>query len=192
MTINIFTYENYQLELNKPEILLVPEFGELMSLKWNSGETGDKDGRKRERAFKAFAYIYLAYDWKSIFSESSEKERRDAALESSGLNEKYLEDPVLKAAIKRYVELQDTRITKLLKSAYRATDELRLFFDLVDLQERDPETGKYIFKSNDLMSNIASIAKTVEALQMLEHMVKKEKEKEKGLRGDAIPGLFED
>lgn len=188
---NIFTYDNYQLDLNKPEILLVPEFNELMTLKFNSGEPGDKDGRKRLRAFKAFTYIYLMCDWKSPFSEQSEKERHLAALESSGLAEKDLELEEIKTCAKKYLELQDTRITKLLKSAYRAADELRLYFTLVDLQERDAETGKPIFAAKDLMSNLGALAKTVDSLQVLEELVKKEQEKEKGTRGGHEKGMFD-
>lgn len=187
---NIFLFEDYNIILNKEEIILVKEFAEIFSLKWNQGEPGDKDGRKRERAYKLFSYIYLVYDWKSPYSEFSAQEKHEAALEDSGINPDLLKEPEVKAVIDKYLEMQDSRITKLLKAAYRAADELRLYFTLVDLQERN-EDGKPIFAAKDLMSNISSLANTVSSLQELEIMVKKEKDSEKALRGQADPGLFD-
>lgn len=188
---NIFLFENYNIQLDKEEILLVREFAEIYSLKWNQGEPGDKDGRKRLRAFKLFTYVYLVHDWKSPYSEFTAKEKHEAALEDSQIDPAILKEPEVVAVINKYTELQDTRITKLLKAAYRGADELQLYFTLVDLQERDLETGKPIFTAKDLMSNLGSLAKTVESLQELEVMVKKEKDGEKSLRGQAEAGLFD-
>lgn len=187
----IFVYENHQLQLNKEEIALVKEFAEVLSIKFNSGEAGDKEGRKRLRAWKIFTYVYLVYDWQSPYSEFSNKEKREAALEDSKLDEKFIDTPEVQALIAKYLEIQDSRIVKLLKSAYIAVDELRDYFQFVDLQEVDPVTGKPVYSAKELMGNLNSLAKTVDSLQQLEHMVKKEKAKEKGLRGDAEAGLFD-
>ena len=188
---NFFIYNEGQLELNKAEILLVKEFANIYSLKFNQGETGDKDGRKRLRAYRLFAYIYLVHSWKSPYSDFSHNERHQAALEDTELDPKILEKEEVQALITKALELQDTRIVKLLKSAHRVVDELRHYFETIDLQERDPVTGKPIFAAKDLMANLASLSKTVESLQQLEFLVKKEKEQEKGLRGQAEPGLFD-
>lgn len=187
---DIFIYEDYNVILNREDIQLVTEFAEVLTLNWNRGETGDKDGRKRLRAHKLFTYVYLVYDWKSPYSEYSAFEKESQALIDSGINKKILEEPEVIALIAKYLEMQDSRITKLLKSAYRAADELREYFTLVDLQERTEE-GRPIFTAKDLMSNIASLAKTVESLQTLEQMVKKEKESEKGVRGQAEKGFYD-
>lgn len=188
---DFFTFKDYQLELNREEILLVKEFSDIMAAKWNSGEAGDKDGRKRLRAFKLLSYVYLMYDWKSPYSEYSDKERHEAALVDSKLEETILKEPESKAVIEKYLALQDSRIVKLLKSAYRLVDELRHHFETVDLQERNAVTGAPVFKSNDLMRDLASLGKTLESIQQLEYLVKKEKEQEKSLRGQASPGMFD-
>jgi len=189
---NLFIYEDYRLELNKPELLLIKEFAELFTLKYNSGVEGDKDGRKRLKAFRAFTYIYLVYDWKSPYSEYSDKEKIDAAMEDSKLTQKDLDDELLTAAIIKYRSLLETRSLKLLADAYCMIDELRLYFRTTSLQERDMETGKPIHSAKEAMANLAALGKTVEGLQQLEFMVKKEQEKEKGVRAGASKGMFED
>lgn len=188
---NFFTYNDGSLELNKEEILLVKEFNELFSLKFNKGEPGDIQGRARLKAFKVMQFVYLFNDWKSPYSEMSEKERYEAAIEDSELDPKVLQLPEVKAVAKKYLEIQDTRIVKLLKSAHRVVDELRNYFENLDLQERDIDTGKPIFSAKDALANLAALSKTVESLQQLEYLVKKEKEQDKGLRAQAEPGLFD-
>lgn len=187
---DLFIYDNYTLELNKPEVLLINEFEKLWEPKRNKVK-GDAQGTQRQLAMKEFAYMYLVYDWKSPYSEYSDSEKIEAALEDSGLTNEQIQDKLLVAACKKYQELQQSRVLKLLNSAYRAVDELRRFFDEVDLQERDPETGKPIYKSNDIIANIANLGKTVGGLEELEYMVKKQKEKERGLRGQAQAGMFD-
>ncbi len=183
--------DNHEVELNRPEILLVKEFEELFSLKFNQGEKGDTDGRKRRRAYKVMAFIYLVYDWKSPYAEYSLAEKVESALSDSELDSEFVKDPLVAKAIIKYLDLQDTRIVKLLKSSYRVVDEIRHHFDTVQLDERDPMTGKPIFTARDLMSNLAALGKTVESLKELEYLVKKEQEQNKGLRGDANPGMFD-
>jgi len=50
--------------------------------------------------------------------------------------------------------LQETRILKLLNSAYKSIDTLRIFFETVDLTEIDPVTGRPIYMAKDVISNI--------------------------------------
>lgn len=183
--------EDYTVELNKEELLLVKEFEDLFSLKFNAGEKGDMDGRKRQKAFKVLAYIYLVHDWKSPYSEFSKKEKHDAALTDTGLTTEAVKEELVEKAIEKYLSLQDSRILKLLNSAYKAVDEIRMFFESINLTQLDPVTGKYMYSATDVMKNLSSLAKTVESMQQLESIVKKEKEQDKGLRGDIEPGMFD-
>lgn len=188
---NLFIYEDYNLQLNKPEILLIKEFAELFTLKYNANTDGDKDGRKRLKAMRACTYIYLVYDWKSPYSEYSDSEKVEAALDDSKLSKKDIEDDLILEAAVKYKHLQETRTLKLLNDAYCMIDELRLYFRTTSLQERDPETGKPIHSAKEAMSNLSALGKTVEGLQQLEYMVKKEQEKEKSLRGNAEKGMYD-
>ncbi len=70
---NVFIYDNgnNRLEINEPEILLIKEFKAL----------SDRDKTKnKERLWKELTYIYLAIDWKSLYSQYSEQERHVEAL----------------------------------------------------------------------------------------------------------------
>lgn len=189
---NLFTYENYTLRLNREEYLHIKEFAELFSLNFNKGEPGDKDGRKRDRAHKLCVYLYLVYDWKSPYSEYSDQEKHEAALEDAKIEDKDVRNETFEAAIVKYLELQDTRMVKLLKDAYHMIDELRLYFRTTKLTDTDPMTGKYINSAKEAMTNLAGLSKTVEGLKELENLVKKEKQQEKGIRAGAQKGMFDE
>jgi hypothetical protein len=183
--------EDYTIEVNKPEILLIKEFDELFSLKFNTGMKGDSDGRKRLKGLKVIAFIYLVYDWKSPYAEYSQKEKVDSALEDTDLEKSIVDDTLVIKAISKFQDLQDTRLIRLLKSSELVVDKIRYHFETLDLQERDEVTGQYFIKARDVMSNLAALGKTIESLQLLKHLVQKEQEQTRGLRGDAEPGMFD-
>ena len=98
---NVFIYDglNKRLELNQPELLLVKEFKALL----------DRDKTKgKSQAFKEFTYIWLAIDWKSIYSQYTELERHEESLADSGITEKEFNDPIFREACRKYRALQDS------------------------------------------------------------------------------------
>lgn len=182
--------ENFYPVVNKPDVFLVKEFKDLFDEGRCKGVKGDPNGKLKFRAFRELAYIYLMYDWKTPYSEYSTAERKEAAILDAEMELSWLDDPLLLRAADKYQDLQDTRIMRLLNSAYRAVDELRLYFDTLDLTERD-QYGKPMYSAKNIMQELSSLGKTVEGLQQLQFMVMKEKEKQNSLRGDAEPGLFD-
>ena len=62
----MFVFNNKQLEINEPEILLVKEFKALLN-------------RDKNRVMRELAYIYLAIDWKSPYNQYTEQERHEEA-----------------------------------------------------------------------------------------------------------------
>lgn len=182
--------ESYNPIINKPDVLLIKEFKDLFDPERCKGVIGDSKGTLKFRAFRELAYIYLVYDWKTVYSEYSLSEKREAALLDSEVDPSWLEDPLFKAAVRKYQELQDSRILRLLNSAYKAVDELRLYFDTLDLTERD-QYGKPMYQTKNVLMEIASLGKTVEGLQQLEYMVMKEREKANSLRGNTEIGLLD-
>ena len=182
--------ENMQPIINKPDVLLIKEFKALFETQ-RCKIPGDTKGVDKLRAQRELVYIFLVYDWKTPYSDYSLKERQEAALLDSQIKIEWLSDPLLKNAIDKYESLQDSRILRLLRSAYKAVDELRLYFDTLDLTERDINSGKPIFATKNVMAEISGLGKTVEGLQQLEYMVMKEKEKSKDLRGETTPGIFD-
>lgn len=187
----IFLYDNvsHELKLNEPEILLVKEFAALWSNDRNISKT-DPKGINKTRAFREFTYMYLMIDWQSHYSEFSEAERSEAAKADSEITESEFNDPVFRAACRKYREIQESsRDIKLVRAAQNKVDEIIDYFNEgSDLQERDPLSGKPIFKAKDVMGEMALVDKVLDQLEVLEARVKKKQKAASGLRAGAVEG----
>ena len=94
---NVFNYDNVnnRLEINEPEILLIREFKALY----------DRDKTKtKTRLWKELTYIWLAIDWKSLYSQYTEQERHQEAISDSGISEEEFNDPIFREAGRKYRE----------------------------------------------------------------------------------------
>ena len=185
---NVFIYDNVnnRLEINEPEILLIKEFKAL----------SDRDKTKtKTRLWKELTYIYLAIDWKSLYSQYSEQERHVEALADSGITEEEFNDPIFREACRKYKALQESnKSIKMLKAAMNAADQfIDYFTDIVDLNERDAN-GKPIFTAEKVMKEVGMLNKVHEELITLENRVKKELAEKSTLRAGAMedfdPGDF--
>jgi hypothetical protein len=186
----LFNFESQQLTLNKDEVLLVREFANLWEVQRNK-IPGDTRGGERRLAFREFTYIYLMYDWESPYKTFSEAERHTEAMYDASLSEKQMEDEKFRRACKKYQDMQETHMSRLLKSAYRTVDELRLFYELVNLQERD-DMGKPIHNAKQILDSLGGLGKVITSIEQLEEVVRKQKEAtSKALRGDVEPGMFD-
>lgn len=187
---NYFLFENNKLTLDREIILLIKEFANLWEPARNK-EPGDAKGTERRRCFREFTYIYLMYDWESPYKAFSDKDRHETSLADAAMADKDLLDETFRGASKKYREIQDTRMLKLLNGMYKTIDELTLFLSTVDLQERDVD-GKPIFNAKQISDTIAGVGKTVTSLETVEAIVRREKEGDAAkLRGDRKPGTFD-
>lgn len=188
-----FRYDkvNEEIVLNDEGILLVSEFSALMDIDRNKCKE-DKTGKKRIRAYKEFTFLYLFFDWESPYFQYSETDKYNESKNDSLLNENEMEDMVFKTACKKYDEIQSSsRVGNLLKSSYNTIDKITHYLDTLDLNERDPMTGKPVFKTKDVIAEIASASKLIEAIKTLEIQFKKEAELDTTLRGDKTRGMFD-
>ena len=188
-----FVYDNVNgnVSLEDPSIVLVREFEALMDENRNKN-TSDKTGKKRLRAFKEFKYIYLFCDWESPYFQYSEQDRHNEALKDSGLSDVEFDDPVFREACIKYNEIQDSsQDIKILKSAMAAVDKVAYYLENVDMQERDPATGKPIFKTKDIIAEIKGCKDLISTLRELKIQVQKGLEIESNIRGNAEIGLFD-
>lgn len=80
---------------------------------------------------------------------------------------------------------------RLLKGAMTAIEGQIFYLNHVDLNERDPQTGKPIFKSKDLIAEIKGCKDLISGLRELEEQVKKGEETPNTLRGGTIGGIFD-
>ena len=155
---NIFQYDNMKnrVELNLPEILLVKEFATLIEPKRNICKE-DPKGEKCLRAFREFTYIWLAIDWKSVYSDYSEQERHEEALKDAHMTEEEFNNPEFRAACRKYREIQESnRSVRMLQAAQTTVDNfIEYFTNIVDLNDRDAN-NKPIFKK-DLALSLARL-----------------------------------
>lgn len=193
---NIFQYDsmNNRIELNTPEILLVKEFAELMSHERNICKE-DPKGIYGLRAFREFTYIWLAIDWKSLYADYDEQERHREALRDAFMTEEEFNDPLFRAACRKYRQLQDSnRSLKLLSAAQSTVDKFIDYFNNIDVEERDTQTGKPMYKVKDIMTEMSNLSKVLDELQTLEALVKKGLSEQTNMRGnvqqDFDPGDF--
>ena len=189
--LNIFQYDNAKdrVILNKPEILLIKEFKELMDDERNICDE-DPKGSKHLLAYKEFTYIWLALDWQSFYSDYSEQERHQAALQDSQLTREQFNDPKFRAACRRYRDIQESIISiKLLKSSQEMVNKFIDYFHSLDPQERDPQTGKPIWKVKDIQAELTNLPKVIDQLKQVEGYVKKEMQEQSQLRGGAVDGF---
>ena len=188
--IKVFQYDNVtgKVELNTPEILLIREFAALMDIKRNKCKE-DPEGKYKLRAFREFTYIYLAIDWMSPYRDYYEQDRHQEALRDANITEEEFNNPEFRAACRKYRALQDeTRSIKLLKAAQNTVDRFIDYFNnTVDLDERDQQR-KPVFKTKDVMAEIANLHKVHEELVILESQVKKEMSETSSIRAGAVDG----
>lgn len=188
-----FLYDNASEEvvLNDEGILLIREFATLMNPERNKCKE-DKTGLKKLRAFKEFKYIYLFFDWNSPYFQYMEQDRNTEAFADSGLTKEEFEDELFREACRKYDVMQNSsKIGNLLKASYNTIDKITHYLNTIDLDERDEVTGKPIFKTKDVIAEMSSASKLIDAIKVLEVSFKKEIEPEGALRGDAAPGMFD-
>ncbi len=171
----------YEIEPEKDTIMLVPEFAALWTLKYNKG-TGDHDGRERKRGQAELTFLYFYCDYRSEFSELNVSERKEAALNAAGLPEDYAISGTLDAARVKYLEMQETRELKLLTSAYGTIDKLRDYFDNVVIDDKN---------AKNTLESLAKVGTVLTGLKKLEEQVRKQEQKEGGIRGDSEKGFLD-
>ena len=182
MNLNVFDYDQKTgtVILNSADLALIDEFKTIIK-------------RDKERADREFTYIYLAIDWKSPYSNYSEQERHEAALKDAHITEEEWNDPLFRAACRKYRALQESnRYVRLLKSAELVTDKITDYFNNVDLEERNENTGAYVNKVSDVQKAMENAAKQIETLKMIESLVKKEITEQSQIRAGATEGFVPD
>ena len=191
---NFFEYNNVDgsVQLNGPELLLISEFKALMNTDRNKCKE-DPTGCKHLRAFREFTYIYLAIHWQSPYRDDPEQTRHQSALKDASISEEEFNNPEFRAACRKFRNLQESnRSIKMLKAAQNTVDKFIDYFNNIDIEERDPQTGKPIFKTKDVMAEISKLHEVHEELMILESAVKTEISGQSSLRGGAVDGFLPD
>jgi hypothetical protein len=177
----IFDIDNNKVVIN-PQSLSIPEFKTL----W------DRDKNKlKPKATKEISYIVFLCD-ESIdnpYRAYKDIERENVLLKDF-MSEGWTPDEKVLAAIEKYKELKQTTNSRLLRSAKRAADKLAEYFDTIDFSLKD-SSGKPVYSSRELSSNLKEVAGIVKSLSLLEEMVRKEQTESSSVRGGGDIGLYE-
>lgn len=193
MDVFLYNAQTGQVEINKPDLLLIKDFADLFDTTRNKCKK-DPHGTQHLRAFKEFSYIYLMLDWRSVYADFQEQERHKEVMNDVGLTQEEFDDPKFRAACRKYRELQESSlVVKLYLAAKNTISRFIDYFDSVDPQERDTLTGKPIFKVKDIMGEIGNLSDMLDKYKALELQVKKEQQGSKeDIMGDARSGTFDD
>lgn len=184
----LFIIEENQVILS-PELRLVPTFKKLI--------TRDKDRYKRS-ALSEFSYIYFMYDYKSPYMKYAEKDREEQIIKQFKLGENWKPDEDIKAAIKQYIEFQETPSIKVLKSTKEALLNASKVIDVMnetvstalDGEQKDMVTA--IETVDNLLKLAEKLPKMISTIVTLEEKVQKEQHENAKVRGGGQTGHYED
>lgn len=191
MDVFVFNNELNQVEINTEEILLIKEFADLFTTSRNKTKE-DPTGVGKTRAYREFTYIWLMLDWKSPYADYPEQLRHKDVIVDAGLTEEEYNDPLFRAACRKYRELQESSLTiKMFQAAQNTVIKFIDYFNSIDPQERDPATGKPIFKVKDIMTEVKGLAEVNANLKDLEAQVKREQEPDSEVFGDVEGGFMD-
>lgn len=164
-----------------PTVLWIPEFKHL----W------DRDKAKyKSTAVREISYIVFMYSFKSPYLAYSETDRRLKILKDYFNGEDYKPDGAVEAAIKRYLELQETATTRLLNASLRLCDKVTEYFDSINFNDKD-KLGKPIHELTDVVKNMKDVGPVVKSLEQLKDQVLREQMDKNIIRGGTDIGLFE-
>lgn len=182
----IFEYKNFNLSLNLPEILLIPEFKAVLDF--------DKS-KDKEQSFKIFTYGYLLIDWNSPFREYSDEDRKREALLSAELTEKNVENEMVSSFINKYNEIiNSNRIIRYIKSTWESIDKLEEYckkVDLLETVESGARRGSLVHNVNDYRNTIMKMPDLIKTAKELRDQLKEEMGgDEEAARGNVDKGYF--
>lgn len=191
--IKFFAYDSAEnkIIINEPEILLVKEFADLWTNERNICKE-DPTGKKKLRGFRELIYIYMAIDWGAPGSKDTPANRHKYALEASQLTDEEYNDPVFKAACRKYQELQNSSsvIGQMVETYQNNIHKMKIFIDSIDYNERT-DTGTPVFRIKDTLTEMQNLSKALQSLKELEAQYKEEQDEASGLRGDMVAGMFD-
>jgi len=188
----LFVMEGFTVKVD-PELRVIKEFRELIA---------EDKHREKPNATLWFAYIYHMLDYKSPYQIYEAGERHVRVCKDLKLPPDFKTSTRMKAAMKKYGELQDTPATRSLrttrealqaaergiKAMNRKIDELLMDSD-EDESDGTLEAIKLIEKLMGIAEKLPNVVKVVGDL---EERVKQEQAAETKLRGGGSKGLFED
>jgi hypothetical protein len=145
----------------------------------------DRDKKKGKPVATAeLAALYFYADYKSDFSEILDPNEKIDVIKSYviGMPKNWKPDEVFQAAVDFYKDRMQTISTILLEDSKTAISKISTFLRNVDLTEMD-DNGKFVHDIKKINDVIGALPKTVETVNKMEDMVKKELQAKDSMRG---------
>lgn len=103
-----------------------------------------------------------------------------------------MSDPIFVAACKKYEELQNKiQELRLLKGCMLTIENIIYYLEHVDVNERNPNDGKPIYKTKDVIMEIKNARELIKTVKDLEKEVKEGMSDESSVRGNIELGFFD-
>lgn len=179
---------DYNVELNKEWLYLVPEFKKIMQRKWSC--EGDYDGRKKIMQQRVFGYIYLMLEYASPLFNYEEDARRAEALSMMNLKPGDIDEAGVAAAYKKYEELMEgqSRILLSLRGVYAVMDKMDNHLKTIDFNAVD-KMGKPLHTPASVIRVVKDMNMAYDSIQQMERRVMEDMKKEGNtIRGKATLG----
>ena len=177
---------DFQVEINKEWIMLIPEFEALW--KRDKGSKKDYRGDKKLKFRKELTFIYFDLDFASPLRTWEDYERREEAMKYAGLEESDIDAAVMAAHARYDILLQkSSRALRSLRSAYRGLDSLDAYFESINLAEKDKK-GELVHNPKQYMESIKNLQQMYDSLEKFEKRVEEQLAETPGIRGSATLG----
>ncbi len=169
--------QNNKVEI-EPRMLWIPEFKDL----WERDTSKTKANAKKE-----FAYIYFMEDYKSEYNiYGIEKAKYVAEDIMGGI---YVPDEIVKKAMEKYMQLQETTSMRYLKSVRETTNSLMKFYD--ELRFKSGQTNVTQYDPSLATKALKDVESILEKVEKWEKKVMSEEDNMQ-IRGGGKIGMFED
>ena len=174
MELLTFNQNTWKVELNKPWLMMVPEFKVLIDR--DKGSPGDYRGQYKLRATDEFSYIYLLLDWKSpLRNYEPDKLEPEAFRVFERLKytpQQVADDAELQAAKKKYQEMlyRVSRSLKTLHVVKKSLDKLDDYFVEIDFTKTDKQ-GKPFYTMEAYQANVKKLRDTYDSIDAFEDRV---------------------
>jgi len=167
-----------------PKALLIPEFNDIYRR--------DRTSAKKH-ALKEFAYIYFMADYSSEYNAYGLSKQEQLGIDIFS-RKSYKPDLLIKKAIDKYEQLQETPSMQYLKAIRNRVQRVISFLDNAELQEGPDKDGAYtnpFIKIDKLTKVFNELEDVIEKLEKWEKKVFDEEEEMK-IRGGGNINVFED
>lgn len=168
------------------EIILDPSVIAIPALKvlWDRDKTKGK-----ATAVKELTYVAFLCDFLSPYKDLPQETKETVIIEDVFKGDKWLPDKEVNVAVKKYLQLQETRHSRMLKSLEHTEEKITSYFNSVDLSEKD-DFGKFIYNITDVVRNAEKMGGIIKSISTLEKQVQLDLQEGK-IRGDSEIGPYE-